>query len=167
MTNIMQNIIKVDMKVLRIINEKIKNKYLDIIMPMISFIGGFIFNISLILILFFSRSKIIYTLVMSIVVSVISSHLLKRIISRNRPFETIEKIELIGKEWKDKSFPSAHTAAAFSNAFVLSFYFANFTIIFYILATSVALSRIYMGVHYPTDILGGAIVGLTVATIFI
>ncbi len=167
MAKFMQNIVKMDMSVLSIMNKKIRNRYLDVIMPKITLIGGFIFNISLIILLFFSKSRIIYSLFMSITVSVTSSHLLKRLISRNRPFETIDKIDFLGKEWKDKSFPSAHTAAAFSNAFVLSFYYTNFTILFYLLASSVAISRIYMGVHYPSDIIGGALVGLTVATFFI
>jgi undecaprenyl-diphosphatase len=64
----------------------------------------------------------------------------------------------------DGSFPSGHAATSFACALLFSFAWPRFTPIFVLLATAIGFSRVYVGVHYPLDIVGGAVVGAAVAT---
>jgi undecaprenyl-diphosphatase len=63
----------------------------------------------------------------------------------------------------DGSFPSGHAATSFAAATMLSFAFPRFAPFLYVLAAAVAFSRVYVGVHYPLDVIGGAILGTLIA----
>lgn len=91
---------------------------------------------------------------------IIGNLILKPLIARIRPFEYIDISLLIPKP-KDFSFPSGHTQAAF--ALASSIYISNRKtgILVYIVAVLVALSRMYLMVHYPTDVLCGMILGIS------
>lgn len=78
---------------------------------------------------------------------------------RPRPFVLNEATKLIDKSPLEKSFPSDHTAIAFALAFSLYFYNKKLGGVLLFLAFLVGLGRIYVGVHYPSDILGGILVG--------
>jgi undecaprenyl-diphosphatase len=98
---------------------------------------------------------------------VVSELFLKWIIARPRPTEAIGAI--IRTFPGNYSFPSTHATIAWAMAFVLSREEPKFTFWFYLLATLISLSRIYLGVHYPTDVFGGALLGLGIgwiATLF-
>jgi undecaprenyl-diphosphatase len=61
------------------------------------------------------------------------------------------------------SFPSGHAATSFAGATILAFAFPRVAPLFYVLATAVGFSRVYLGVHYPLDIVGGAVLGTLIA----
>ena len=91
----------------------------------------------------------------------LGSLLLKALINRPRPFESypfIEKISVGGSA----SFPSGHTVTAFALALAVALAFRNIysTIIVFAWAVAVGFSRIYCGVHYPSDVVAGIALGL-------
>jgi len=88
------------------------------------------------------------------------SHLLKASIDRPRPYDTYADI-LKKSDGGSGSFPSGHTSAAFATATSLSLNVPKWYIIVpaYAWATSVGYSRMYLGVHYPSDVLAGALLG--------
>ncbi len=64
----------------------------------------------------------------------------------------------------DGSFPSGHAATSFAAATVLTFARPRWAPAFFLLALAIGFSRIYVGVHYPLDVVGGAVLGILVAT---
>ena len=85
---------------------------------------------------------------------------LKPLLARERPFASMTDVTVIGGRPKDASFPSGHSANAFASAYVLTHVVPSAAAGWWLLAASIAYSRIYLGVHYPADVLGGAIVGM-------
>jgi undecaprenyl-diphosphatase len=88
---------------------------------------------------------------------------LKFLIQRQRPFHFLQ--ELASKlsrgpgEILDPSFPSAHAAFSFMMVTILAYWFPRYGIGFYLIAGFIAWTRIYLGLHYPTDIFAGALLG--------
>lgn len=155
---------KFDDLFIRLINSKIKNKYLDIFMYRVTDLGGAIFItvFSLSMVLFGStNNKVVGVEAISALgVSQIVVHGLKRLLSRERPYKIIEQLNTYGIDLSDYSFPSGHTTASFSLATTLALNLPKIYIIVYILAIVIAISRIYLGVHYPTDVAAGIILGI-------
>ena len=91
----------------------------------------------------------------------INNMVLKNIVGRIRPYEAIAGlVPLIGKP-RDYSFPSGHTASSFAAAWVLFRRLPKrFGIPALMLAGLIGISRLYLGVHYPTDVLFGVISGI-------
>ena len=87
---------------------------------------------------------------------------LKYTINRQRPYMAYPGLIFNKVDAKDPSFPSGHTSSAFATATSLSLAYPKWYVIVpsYAWASTVAYSRMHLGVHYPTDILGGIIVGV-------
>lgn len=86
---------------------------------------------------------------------------IKPLVERLRPEFVLKQIKVYAQTDNDYfSFPSGHAATAFAAAIVLSRIFPKGSSLFYLLATLIAISRVYLGVHYPLDVLGGALLGI-------
>lgn len=87
--------------------------------------------------------------------------LLKASIKRDRPFVQMEECSIAITPSDKFSMPSGHTAAAFLMAFLISYFYYEFSVVVYLWATCIGLSRVVLGVHYPSDIVAGAALGMS------
>ncbi|MGN0510734.1 MAG: phosphatase PAP2 family protein [Lachnospiraceae bacterium] len=125
--------------------------------------GGWVWIVLGILLLFFPKTRKlgILTLLSMLIGFLITNICLKNLVARPRPYTQIPDLTILVKEPHDWSFPSGHTTASF--AFAFAFYFGlehkKYSIPVFVLAALIAFSRLYVGVHYPTDVLGGLLTG--------
>ena len=92
--------------------------------------------------------------------SVIVNIILKPLIQRPRPFTEIADIILLIKTPKDYSFPSGHTAASFVMVYIFFRHIKKYFIPVFITGILIAFSRMYLTVHFPSDIIAGIIIGI-------
>ena len=103
-----------------------------------------------------------YEIFGAIAIELIISESLKRIINRERPAEKYPADFFPYRNMHGRSFPSGHSSLSFATAASLGIQFKKWYVIVpaYLWAGAVGYSRIYLGVHYPSDVLGGAITGI-------
>lgn len=162
----MKIIEKIDNFFINMFNKAIKNNFLDRFMRLITEIGGAVGNtiiasiIFLIGILFENNYMSIgFQLLVSLAVVQTIVYITKILVKRIRPYEIKKDINTYGIIMKDYSFPSGHTSASFTLATVLSLNDPRLTIPAYLYASLVGISRIYLGVHYPSDVFFGGFLG--------
>ena len=107
----------------------------------------------------------LFVVILSVVVGIVSNYVISFIHFRVRPFILHDIAILIGFPLSVKSFPSDHAALAFAFALAVWFYNKKLGWTFLIAAVFVGLGRIFVGVHYPIDIIVGAVVGLVAALV--
>lgn len=120
--------------------------------------------IALVLALLYRRFGVLVLTLVAVALADWASMGIKAVVDRPRPpLRTAEPKTLVPMP-HDASFPSGHAATSFAAATILSFSFPRLAPLFYLLAAAVAFSRVYVGVHYPLDVIGGALLGILVAT---
>lgn len=95
-----------------------------------------------------------------VVTTVVADYVVKPIVFRPRPFQVLNDVPVIGHRPHDSSFPSGHAADAVAGALMLSRASPAGLIVWWLLAAGIAYSRVYLGVHYPSDIAGSVLIGL-------
>jgi undecaprenyl-diphosphatase len=117
-----------------------------------------------ILALVWKRYAVVVFTVVAVAVSDWASFGLKAIFDVERPSMRYAEPKPLVHLPHDASFPSGHAATSFAAATVLSVARPRWAPAFYLLALAIGFSRVYVGVHYPLDIVGGAVLGIGVAT---
>ena len=160
----MEWITAVDNRILDWVAEHLHTPFGDAVMPVITTLGnaGAIWLLTAAILLFLPkwREAGIQMLVSMAIAAIIGSLILKPLIARERPFSANGFTELLISAPKDFSFPSGHTSASAAAAVILFIRDRRAGIPAILLAMLIAFSRMYLYVHYPSDILGGVILGL-------
>lgn len=137
----------------------------DVIMPLITRLGdaGMIWILLTVVLLLVPGTRRSGAMLMAalIVDVILCNGILKNLFGRMRPFDANPGVQLLIPRPADFSFPSGHTAASF--AAVTALYLSGAKRLWklaLLLAVLIAFSRLYLYVHYPTDVLGGAVVGV-------
>jgi undecaprenyl-diphosphatase len=112
----------------------------------------------------YRRWGVIWLTLIAVALADWSSTGLKALVDRPRPPERYPEPKPLVPVPHDGSFPSGHAATSFAAATILSFGFPRLAPALFLLAAAIAFSRVYVGVHYPLDVLGGAVLGVLVAT---
>ncbi len=155
----------IDSSILLWIQSNLRADWLTPIMTFITSLGNnAYFWIATILILFCfkkTRKVAIVAAVSMGVCFLINNGILKTLVDRTRPYDAVNGLVPLVERMHDSSFPSGHTSISFSVAMIYYFMLdKRIGIASLVLATLIGFSRLYVGVHYPTDVLAGCIVGI-------
>jgi undecaprenyl-diphosphatase len=156
-----------------LINKGLENPLFDSLMPFITANQSwYLVYFFLILWLLFNKDKrlrygLIVLIVTIVFVDQMNSSFLKELFGRLRPCHTLSDIRLLVPCGGGKSFPSSHAANNFAAATVLSFFIKKYRYVYFATAFLVSFSRIYVGVHYPFDVLAGAVFGVATGLLFV
>ena len=162
--NILRKINRFDNYILFIMTKYMQNKYLDRVMPIATKMGnlGAVWvMMALVLVLDKPYRMIGEVVILTLIVStIVGEGIVKHIVARIRPCNQQNSLNLLIPKPMSYSFPSGHTLSSFAVAKVLSMYFIEYKLIFMAIASLIAVSRMYLYVHYPTDVIAGGILGI-------
>jgi membrane-associated phospholipid phosphatase len=155
---------KIDAAIFRFFNTQgTRTPWLDSIMQTLTELGnGFVTGA--VALFFFARvsPQVSYVFVLSSLLLWLLVETIKAILRRERPFTGLKDVRVVGQKARGKSFPSGHTSQAFYTATLLLAYMDGNVlahIIIYVIALVVGITRMYLGMHYPRDVIAGAVLG--------
>ena len=149
------------------VQEHLRTAWLTPVMTFLSFLGnsGLIWVVLGAALLIFRKTRwaglcVLLSLLLGFLVN---NLLLKNLVREVRPFHAVPGLIPLGTLPTDWSFPSGHACASFAAAAAMALTFGKKGAWCFVLAALIALSRVYVGVHYPSDVLAGALVGTLAA----
>lgn len=155
---------ELELPILDFIAEHLRCGFLDFLMPKITLLGDAgIFWIVLALALLIPKKTRKTGIMMGVALILgllVCNITIKPLVARIRPYDVKGIAPYLASIQKDYSFPSGHTTASFEGATVILIQHRKWGIAACVLAALIAFSRMYVYVHYPTDILGGLILGV-------
>jgi len=157
------------------INHSIQNSVFDVMMPFLTRTDTLHFRIFFAVIWLTlvikggttGRTIALLLIPLILVSDQLSSSVIKSLVGRIRPCHTLSEVRLLVPCGSGFSFPSSHAVNNFAAATLFSYYYRRWTWAFVTYASLVSLSRPYVGVHYPSDILSGGVIGVIIAALII
>jgi len=163
---------QIDVKLLYFINHTLSNSLFDKIFPFITEVKNwYVAYLILFLILLIKGGRIgrisaVALILLIVVTDQFSSFFLKNLFARVRPCNVFNDLKILVTCTEAYSFPSSHAVNNFAAAIFLTKIFPKFKWAFFTVAVLMAFSRPYVGVHYPSDVIGGALIGTVFGYIF-
>jgi len=159
---------QLDGNILLWIQEYIRNDFLTPIFKFITHLGdeGYVWIAIAVLLLFVKNYRKVGLMVGgSLLGSLLFNNMIvKNIVARPRPYRMMEELTILIPEPGEYSFPSGHTSSSFAAGVVLYLMLPKkYGVPAMVLAFLIGISRLYVGVHYPTDVLGGIVMGTLIA----
>lgn len=161
----LETLLNLDGGFLLLLQESVRNPMLDSLMKFITALGngGMIWIGATILLLIPKKTRSIgmMSAVALLGSLIINNNIIKNIVQRPRPFVTFTDLQIIIPTPSEYSFPSGHTSSSFAAAAVFYRHLPKkLGLPSVILAGLIGFSRLYVGVHYPTDVIAGVIMGI-------
>lgn len=158
-----------DQVIMNFVQQNLHNAVTDIVFPIITMLGenGFIWLLLIFILLLNKKQRrcggmLLLALALTFL---LGEFILKPIIARPRPFMDDPSVVLLIPPPNGFSFPSNHASSSFAVATMLCFYHKKAGIAALVLATLIAFSRVFLFVHYPTDVMAGAALGILCSVI--
>jgi len=150
--------------ILHWIEKSLHTPFFNAVMPVVSSLGNagwFWILVSLALLIGKKTRNVGLAMAFALAFSLVVANItLKPLVSRIRPFDLDPTFSLLIAAPKDFSFPSGHTQASFAAATALFFHRRRAGLVALILAVVISFSRLYLCVHFPSDVLAGMIIGV-------
>ncbi|OGP70704.1 MAG: hypothetical protein A2W09_00055 [Deltaproteobacteria bacterium RBG_16_50_11] len=149
-----------------------RSPVLDGLVPWVTYLGShYAVGVFILLTwLLTKRKKVFLNLLSLYAIQSAVAYSIKFLVNRKRPFLFLEMVIQLPKnqgEILDPSFPSAHTFCAFMMATLLATWFPKYRWVFFIVAGLIGWTRIYLGLHYPTDVIVGGLLGYGITKLFL
>lgn len=162
-----------DLHLFRVINGDLRNAVFDVLMPLITDPDPFFIPLALVAVGLLiwggrrGRTAVVLALLLLVVTNAVNETL-KLWVQRPRPCHALEAVHLlVGCSKSNFSFPSSHAVNVTAQAAFFGFAYRPLVIPLFLVAAMIGYSRVYVGVHYPADVVGGVLVGLMCAIVFI
>lgn len=165
-------LIRLDTSVFYFCNRTLQNPVFDVVMPFLTDLNRqkvilVAVLLALLLMILYGERNVRLAAVLFILTiflsDQLSSSVIKFLVERERPCRELLNVHLLVGCGSGYSFPSSHAVNNAAGAILLSYFIPRGAPWFFGLATLVCFSRVYVGVHYPSDVLGGAVIGAVCA----
>lgn len=163
----LNKLVRMDIAIFNFFNQKLKCMALDLIMPLFTHLAGFTSVVGICLIFSLSIPSVPGRNILGAVFfAQLAAQTIKFMFKRIRPHIKLSGVNIFDKLMQyDPSFPSAHTATIVALAGVIAIKHPLFFLPLVILCVLVGISRIYLGQHYPSDVIFGAAIGIIASII--
>jgi undecaprenyl-diphosphatase len=167
MSAIASMILKKDVLCFYALNRRFHCRALDLAMRSLTQLGSTAAAVMISIFLLLYNKNMGITLLINLLSSQFIIHLIKRIVDRPRPYKTLEWAVAINPPKCRYSLPSGHSGSALSIGITLASFFPALRIALFVIAFLVGISRVYLGVHYPTDVTLGFAIAIITYEVFI